>query len=57
MYISLKDSREKGFRKWSDAHPAVSNENPGNPAIAAVLAKPPEVRRAPWLVPGVGNTL
>ncbi len=56
MYISLRDSREQGFRKWSDAHPPASNDNPGSVATADALVKPPEGPRDPWLVPGVGNT-
>jgi hypothetical protein len=55
MYISLEESCEKGFRKWSDAHPPASNDNAGDVAIANALIKPPEAPRDPWLVPGVGN--
>ena len=57
MYISLNKSRGEGFRKWSDAHPPASNDNPGNVAVADALLKSPEKPREPWLVPGVGNTL
>jgi hypothetical protein len=67
MYISLMESRAKGFRRWSSAHRLHSNEDAhGVPradalAIAALGSKhavmtPPEGPRAPWLVPGVGNT-
>jgi hypothetical protein len=57
MYISLEESREKGFKNWSEAHPPASNDNPGATAKAEVLRKPTEAPRYPWMVPGVGNTL
>jgi len=57
MYISLKESCEKGFRKWSDAHPTAGNDNPDDIPVMDALAKTPEGSRDPWLVPGVGNTL
>ena len=56
MYISIKESHEKVFRKWSDVHPRPCNDNPGDFAVVDALVKPLEARRQPWLVPGVGNT-
>jgi hypothetical protein len=63
IYISLADSRAKGFMKWSDAHP----ERPGEactvagegavmaaPDIAQVMT-PAEQPYRPWLVPGAGT--
>jgi hypothetical protein len=68
MYISLAESCATGFRRWSDAHPPYGNDNEGDVARLDALAcadlgieyaviTPPEGPRAPWLVPGVGNTL
>jgi hypothetical protein len=57
MYISIKECFEHGFRKWSDAHPSASNDNPTDIPAAGALIKPPEVPRDPWLVPGMRNTL
>jgi hypothetical protein len=57
MYISLAESCAKGFRKWSDAHPPASNDNPGDFARADALVVRLEAPRDPWLVPGVRNTL
>jgi hypothetical protein len=62
MYISLEDSRTKGFMKWYDAHP----ERLGEPIageVAAVAASdlaksvmtPAEQPHRPWLVPGAGT--
>jgi len=67
MYISLADSRAKGFRRWSDAHQPHGNDNEGDVARLDALAgadlgieyavmTPPEGPHAPWLMPGVGNT-
>ena len=56
MYISLEESREKGFRNWSDAHPPASNDNPDGLDDAGALRRPPETPRDPWMVPGAGNT-
>jgi hypothetical protein len=61
MRISLADSRADGFRKWSDAHPAISTAD--NASIAAdqdldlPILTPPERPHIPWLVPGVGTGL
>ena len=70
MYISLRESCAKGFRKWSNTHQLVSSTNSddddiaeaGDIAIAALRSEPavmtpPERRDGPWLVPGVCNTL
>ena len=67
MYISLTESRATGFRRWSDTHQPHSKDHARDLsrfdalAIAASVtgyaAMPsPEQPRAPWLVPGVGNT-
>jgi hypothetical protein len=67
MYISLADSRAKGFKRWSDAHEPHGNDNEGDVAradaltgadlgIAYAVMTPPEGLRRPWLVAGVGNT-
>jgi hypothetical protein len=64
MYISLEDSRTKGFMKWYDAHPERLGEArtvAGEVAVIAAsdLAKavmtPTEQRHRPWLVPGAGT--
>jgi hypothetical protein len=64
MYISLEDSRTKGFMKWSDAHP----ERPGEartvageiavvaaPDLAQAVMTSAEQPHRPWLVPGAGT--
>ena len=67
MYISLIEGRAKGFRRWSDAHRPASNDDADGVARVDALAvaamgsgyaamTAPEGPRAPWLVPGVGNT-
>jgi hypothetical protein len=67
MYISLMESRAKGFRRWSGAHRQHSNDDADGIARVDALAvaasgrgyavmTPPDGPRAPWLVPGVGNT-
>ena len=66
MYISLTESRTKGFRRWSDAHQSASNDDADGVARADALGvaafgsgyaamTAPEGSRAPWLVPRVGN--
>jgi hypothetical protein len=66
MYISLAESRAKGFRRWSDAHPPSGNDNESAVVRLDALASlgldteyavmmPPQGPRDPWLVPGVGN--
>ncbi len=57
MYISLLESRAKGFGKWSAAHGPASNDNAGDVARVDALVKPAEAPRDPWLVPGLRNTL
>lgn len=66
MYISVTESRAKGFRRWSEIHQPRSNDvcvlaqvdvlaiATMDRGYAAMTA--PEGLRAPWLVPGVGNT-
>ncbi len=65
MYISLTESRAKGFRRWSDAHQRASNDDADGVARVDAIAafgsgyaamRAPERPPAPWLVPGVGNT-
>jgi hypothetical protein len=67
MYISLAESRAKGFRRWSDAHLPSGNDNEGDVARLDALAAaalgiehtvmtPPNAPHSPWLMPGVGNT-
>jgi len=65
MYISVADSRAKGFKKWADAH---QPERLGRPrtgageggAIAALdlaqgVTPAAEQPHRPWLVPGAGT--
>ena len=67
MYISLTESRAKGFRRWSETHQPHSNDDADDVARITALAiaaagggyaamTAPERPPAPWLVPGVGNT-
>jgi hypothetical protein len=67
MYISLAESRATRFRRWSDAHQPSENDNEidvarldslagADSGIENTVTAPPEGPRAPWLVPGVGNT-
>jgi hypothetical protein len=65
MYIPLKDSFTKGFRKWSDAHQADINKeiraDEGNgkahvdPDLDNRVLSPAERPHRPWLVPGAGT--
>jgi hypothetical protein len=61
MRISLADSRANGFRKWSDAHPAISTADSAIIAADADLDLPrlaaPELPHLPWLVPGTTGGL
>ena len=64
MYISLKDSCAKGFRRWADAHqPEIKNElraswsrlvsaSPDQDSPVLTLLERPH---HPWLVPGAGT--
>ena len=65
MYISLADSRAKGFKKWADIHQpeklggARAGADEGS-AIAASdfvqeVTAPAEQPHRPWLVPGAGT--
>ena len=67
MYISLTESRAYGFRRWSETHQPRSNDDAHDLSRFEALATAasgggyaampaPEQPRAPWLVPGVGNT-
>lgn len=67
MYISLTESRAKGFRRWSEIQQAHSNDDAEGVARVDALAvaafgggyaamTAAEGPSAPWLVPGVGNT-
>jgi hypothetical protein len=66
MYISLVESRAKGFRRWSQTHQPHSNDDADGIAgvdALAVAAFGSEYavttaagrQLAPWLVPGVGG--
>jgi hypothetical protein len=65
MYISLKDSYAKGFRKWADAHqPEIRNDLRASGENRKAAASPdqdnlvvtlPEQPHRPWLVPGAGT--
>jgi hypothetical protein len=65
MYISLEDSRTKGFMRWYDAHPERLGEArtvagkvaviPTPDLARAVMATPAEQPHHPWLVPGAGT--
>ncbi|HZT89297.1 MAG TPA: hypothetical protein VFA12_15085 [Stellaceae bacterium] len=62
MYISLADSRTRGFKKWSSAHrPDNDDDSPGGATPIAIVEPTGDDRPAaeeqvhrPWLVPGVG---
>jgi hypothetical protein len=65
MYISLEDSRAKGFKKWADAHQPerLSDARIGAgeggviaaPDLAQGVTTPAEQPHRPWLVPGAGT--
>jgi hypothetical protein len=64
MYISLEDSRTKGFMKWCDAHPerlggarTVAGEVAvmAAPDLAQAVMTSAEQPHSPWLVPGAGT--
>jgi hypothetical protein len=65
MYISLANSRARGFRKWSDAiRPVNDDDDNSGGATPIAIAEPPEDDAAikepphqPWAVPGVGTSL
>jgi hypothetical protein len=61
MRISLADSSATGFKKWSDAHPAMTVTEAVIRAAAQDLDIPAMITsqypHRPWLVPGVGGTL
>jgi hypothetical protein len=65
MYISLKDSCAKGFRRWADAHqPEIKNDLRASGGSRLVGASPDqdspvmtslEQPHRPWIVPGAGT--
>ena len=65
MYISLADSRAKGFKKWADIHqPEKLGGARAGASEAAVISAldldqglmtPTEQPHRPWLVPGAGR--
>jgi hypothetical protein len=65
MYISLKDSCTKGFRKWSDAYQPEINEDvradeanrevDANPDLDDRVMSSADLPHRPWLVPGAGT--
>jgi hypothetical protein len=56
MRISLSESRSKGFKKWSDAHPAKPEQLNGNGhEVDYPMIMPAERPHLPWLVPGTGR--
>ena len=66
MYISLANSRARGFKKWSDAvRPGNDDDDNSGGAIPIAIVEPPDENGAaieepfhqPWVVPGVGTSL
>ena len=65
MYVSLADSRAKGFKKWADVHQpeklggARAGAGEGGviaaPDLAQGVTTPAEQPHRPWLVPGAGR--
>jgi hypothetical protein len=65
MYISLKDSCAKGFKKWADVHQAeIKNDLGAGGRNGLATASPDHDNLAmtsleqphhPWLVPGAGT--
>ena len=64
IYISLADSRAKGFMRWCGAHPerlgearTVASEGAviAAPDLAQAVMTPAEQPHRPWLVPGAGT--
>ena len=64
MYISLEDSRTKGFMKWCNAYPERLDEARtvagevavvAAPDLAQAVMTPVEQLHRPWLVPGAGT--
>ncbi len=65
MYISLKDSCAKGFKKWADTHQPEIKDNlrtsrrnglaAANPDHDNVVMISLERPHRPWLVPGAGT--
>jgi hypothetical protein len=65
MYVSLADSRAKGFKKWADVHQpeklggARAGVGEGGviaaPDLDQGVTTPAERPHRPWLVPGAGT--
>ena len=65
MYVSLADSRAKGFKKWADIRQpeklggALAGAGAGGVIAATDLGQevttPAEQPHRPWLVPGAGT--
>jgi hypothetical protein len=65
MYILLKDSCAKGFKKWADAHQPEIKHHLGASGRNGLAAASPdhenltmtslERPHRPWLVPGMGK--
>jgi hypothetical protein len=62
MYISLENSRVKGFKKWANTHrPSNDDVEPGGATPIAVRElpsdrdAPADLPHRPWGVPGVGG--
>ena len=63
MYISVADSRIRGFLKWADTHEpngsrearADADEEIAAPDLAGEVTAYPEQPHRPWLVPGAGR--
>jgi hypothetical protein len=65
MYVSLADSRAKGFEKWADVHQpeklggARAGAGEGGviaaPDLAEGVTTPAEQPHRPWLVPAAGT--
>ena len=65
VYISLKDSCTKGFRKWSDVYEPeinkdiradeVGREVDANLDLDNRVMSPADRAHRPWLVPGAGT--
>jgi hypothetical protein len=63
MYIYLANSRTHGFKKWSEGHRPVNDDDSGGATPIAVVQLPcddaeaiEELPHRPWQVPGVGTS-
>lgn len=67
MYISLGNSRARGFRTWPDAIRCANDDDDNSGGATPIaIAEPPdedddaaikEPPHQPWVVPGVGTSL